>query len=108
MQHIFVIEDDENICNLITIALEGYGYRVTSYEAAEPALESIETEKPDLAIFDLMLPGMDGLEAIAYLRRQKSTHAMPLMILTARDKEYDKVIGLDGGADDYLTKPFSV
>ena len=109
MQKIFVIEDDENIRNLVKIAMEGYGYQVCAYETAEEALENIEAEKPDLAVFDLMLPGMDGLAAIKLIRkRSDSLKYIPIIVLTARDKEYDKVVGLDGGADDYVTKPFGV
>lgn len=107
-QKIFVIEDDENIRNLVKIALEGYDYQVCSFETAEAALTCIESEKPDLAVFDLMLPGMDGLTAIAHIRKIESIKHMPIIVLTAKDKEYDKVVGLDGGADDYMTKPFSV
>lgn len=107
MQKIFVIEDDENIRNLVKVALEGYGYLVMSFENAEDALEVLEEEKPDMAIFDLMLPGMDGLSAISKVRTEL-TSKIPLIILTAKDKEYDKVMGLDGGADDYITKPFGV
>ena len=106
MQKIFVIEDDENIRELVRIALEGYGYEVQAYETAEAALDCIETEKPELAIFDWMLPGMDGLEAIRIIRDKAEIRDMPIILLTAKDKEYDKVVGLDGGADDYMTKPF--
>ncbi|HKM03529.1 MAG TPA: response regulator transcription factor [Lachnospiraceae bacterium] len=108
MQKIFVIEDDENIRNLVKIALEGYGYNVHTFEAAEPAIACIELERPDLAVFDLMLPGMDGLEAIRKIRNKELVKETPVIILTAKDKEYDKVVGLDGGADDYITKPFGV
>ncbi len=108
MQKIFVIEDDENIRNLVKIALEGYGYEVMTFETAESALSCIQVEKPDLAVFDLMLPGMDGLEAISKIRKQEDIKNMPLIVLTAKDKEYDKVVGLDGGADDYMTKPFGI
>lgn len=109
MQKIFVIEDDENIRNLVKIALEGYGYRVDAFETAEEALDNLEKEKPDLAVFDLMLPGMDGLSAIRMIReRNDELKKMPIIVLTAKDKEYDKVVGLDGGADDYVTKPFGV
>ena len=109
MQKIFVIEDDENIRNLVKIALEGYGYQVSSYETAEEALEELEKERPDLAVFDLMLPGMDGLAAIRLIReREDDLKNIPVIVLTAKDKEYDKVVGLDGGADDYMTKPFGV
>lgn len=108
MEKIFVIEDDENIREMIRIALISYGYEVRDFEAAEPALSCIEQEKPDLAIFDLMLPGMDGLAAIRIIRNKPSIGTIPIIVLTAKDKEYDKVIGLDNGADDYMTKPFGV
>ena len=80
---IYIIEDDENIRNLVQVALNGSGYETAAFETAEEALGAFKVKAPQLAIFDLMLPGMDGLE-------------------------YDKVAGLDGGADDYMTKPFSV
>ena len=108
MEKIFVIEDDENIRELVQIALEGYGYEVEAFETAEKGLKRMEEAAPDLAVFDLMLPGMDGLTAIRRLRERKPIRNMPVIILTAKDKEYDKVAGLDGGADDYMTKPFSV
>lgn len=107
-QRIFVIEDDENIRELVKVALEGYGYQVDAFETAEAALAEMESVKPALAIFDLMLPGMDGLAAIKKIREEKRISEMPIIVLTAKDKEYDKVVGLDGGADDYMTKPFSV
>lgn len=107
-QRIFVIEDDENIRELVKVALEGYGYQVDAFETAEEALVEMEAVKPALAIFDLMLPGMDGLAAIKKIREEKKLSEMPIIVLTAKDKEYDKVVGLDGGADDYMTKPFSV
>lgn len=107
-QRIFVIEDDENIRELVKVALEGYGYQVDAFETAEAALVEMEAVKPALAIFDLMLPGMDGLAAIKKIREEKKLSEMPIIVLTAKDKEYDKVVGLDGGADDYMTKPFSV
>ena len=109
MQKIFVIEDDENIRNLVKIALEGYGYQVLAFETAEEALELVGKEQPDLAVFDLMLPGMDGLSAIRLIRnRDDEIKNIPIIVLTAKDKEYDKVVGLDGGADDYVTKPFNM
>lgn len=108
MQKIFVVEDDENIRELVKVALEGYGYQVEAFETAEAALECLAKEKPELAVFDLMLPGMDGLTAIRRIREDQSVADMPIIVLTAKDKEYDKVVGLDGGADDYMTKPFSV
>lgn len=108
MEKIYVIEDDENIRELLKVALEGFSYQIKAYEAAEPALIDMKEDKPDLAIFDIMLPGMDGLAAIRILRQDPRLKEMPIICLTARDKEIDKVAGLDVGADDYITKPFSV
>lgn len=108
MGFIYVIEDDESIRELIRIALEGFGYKIKAYEAAEPALENMKEEKPDLAIFDIMLPGMDGLSAIKLIRKDPALKDIPIICLTAKDKELDKVAGLDVGADDYITKPFGV
>ncbi|MDF2544201.1 MAG: hypothetical protein K0S47_3919 [Herbinix sp.] len=108
MERIYIIEDDENIRELLKVALEGFGYQIKAFEAAEPALELMKHEKPDLAVFDIMLPGMDGLSAIRLLRKDANLKNTPVIVLTAKDKELDKVIGLDVGADDYITKPFGV
>lgn len=108
MEKIYVIEDDESIRELLKVALEGFGYSIKSYEAAESALLDMKEDKPDLAIFDLMLPGMDGLSAIRLLRQDIQLKNTPVICLTAKDKELDKVMGLDVGADDYITKPFGV
>lgn len=106
--YIYVIEDDDNIRDLIEIALKGFGYRVRAFETAEEALAQMEADPPDLAVFDWMLPGMDGLAAIREIRGGRGMPQLPIILLTAKDKEYDKVAGLDGGADDYMTKPFGV
>jgi len=108
MGNIYVIEDDESIRELIRIALEGFGYKIKAFEAAEPALHNMKAEKPDLLIFDLMLPGMDGLSAIKYIRKDAAFKDIPIICLTAKDKELDKVAGIDAGADDYITKPFGI
>lgn len=108
MDKIYVIEDDESIRELLKVALEGFGYSIKAYEAAEPALLDMKEDKPDLALFDLMLPGMDGLSAIRLLRQDSQLKSTPVICLTAKDKELDKVMGLDVGADDYITKPFGV
>ncbi|MDO4437924.1 MAG: response regulator transcription factor [Eubacteriales bacterium] len=108
MEKIYVIEDDENIRNLLVIALTGFKYEAIAFENAEDALKNIEKDMPDMAIFDLMLPGMDGITAIGRVRKMPKLASIPIMILTAKDKELDKVIGLDGGADDYMVKPFGV
>lgn len=105
---IFITEDDESIRALIKVALEGYDHKVYDFETAEEALETAEKIKPDLAIFDVMLPGMQGTEAVKRLRQEDKFKKLPIIILTAKDSEIDKIIGLDSGADDYVTKPFSV
>ncbi|MGI6029918.1 MAG: response regulator transcription factor [Eubacteriales bacterium] len=107
-QLIYVIEDDESIRELIRIALESYAYQVRAFETAEEALARIVEERPDLAIFDIMLPGMDGVEAVKQLRQLPGVGHTPVLFLTARDTELDKVTGLDSGGDDYMTKPFGI
>lgn len=107
-QLIYVIEDDESIRELIKVSLESFSYRVETFETAEEGLNAIDEQMPDMALFDLMLPKMDGLTAIKQLRKNPKTEDLPVIILTAKGTEIDKVIGLDGGADDYITKPFGV
>ncbi|MDO4266390.1 MAG: response regulator transcription factor [Eubacteriales bacterium] len=108
MEKIYIIEDDMNIRNLLTIAVNGFQYEAIAFENAEDALMHIEADRPDMAIFDLMLPGMDGITAIRKIREMPSVSRIPILILTAKDKEIDKVAGLDGGADDYMVKPFGI
>lgn len=113
---IYVIEDDENIRNLICVALSNFGYAPQGFETAEEVLEKVgltgkkgrEVESPALFIFDWMLPGMDGLTAVKKLRSAESFREIPVLMLTAKDRETDIVTGLDGGADDYMTKPFGI
>lgn len=105
---VYIIEDEENIRELIKFALESYSYTVETFENAESALTRIKEKQPDVAVFDIMLPQMDGIEAVKILRRSSQTAALPILMLTAKDSEIDKVVGLDCGADDYMTKPFSV
>lgn len=108
MKQIYIIEDDDNIRDLVKIALDSFGYSVTTFENAEEALLALEEKVPELAIFDIMLPGMDGLTAVKKIRASKIGNSLPIIILTAKDTELDKVNGLDSGADDYLTKPFGI
>ena len=105
---IYVIEDDQNIRDLVQVALEGNGYNVSAFETAEEALEAIKNKKPDLCLFDIMLPGMDGISAVKKLKEHKAYADIPIIHLTAKDSEIDKVKGLDSGADDYITKPFGI
>lgn len=108
MEKIYIIEDDENIRNLLKIALEGFGFEAEGFETAEEGLERIRQECPSMAIFDWMLPGMDGVTAIRHIRQTEGISGLPIMLLTAKEKELDKVVGLDCGADDYMVKPFGV
>lgn len=108
MERIYVIEDDDNIRNLLKIALEGFGYETEAFETAEEALARMQEAVPDLAIFDWMLPGMDGITAIKKIRQTEQMRHLPIIVLTAKEKELDKVVGLDCGADDYMVKPFGV
>jgi two-component system alkaline phosphatase synthesis response regulator PhoP len=104
---IFVIEDDESIRELIKLTLTSFSYDVEAFDNAEDALKAIAKSPPDLAIFDIMLPGMSGTDATARLRKSPKTKNMPIVLLTAKSAEMDKVSGLDCGADDYIVKPFS-
>lgn len=105
---IYVIEDDENIRELVKLALEGASFKAEAFETAEDALERIKYKKPDLALFDIMLPGISGVEAVSKLKAHDAYKDIPVIYLTAKDSEIDKVKGLDGGADDYITKPFGI
>jgi DNA-binding response OmpR family regulator len=100
---ILVVEDDERIRSSMRLALEGEGYLIDEAASGEEALDRFSLHQPDLALIDLMLPGMDGFEATRALRRQS---AVPIIIVTARTDTHDVVAGLEAGADDYVTKPF--
>lgn len=102
-----LVEDEEDIVKLVSYYLGNEGYAVKSARDGLDGLRLIEREKPDLVILDLMLPEFDGLEVCRKLRSQPATHAIPIIMLTAKGEETDKVVGLEMGADDYLTKPFS-
>ncbi|MCD7947112.1 MAG: response regulator transcription factor [Oscillospiraceae bacterium] len=105
---IVIAEDDESIRRLLEVALKSHGYTPVGFPDAVSALEEIRREPPGLVIFDVMMDGMDGFEAVARLRQDPRTAQLPVILLTAKSTEVDKIIGLDAGADDYVTKPFSV
>lgn len=105
---IFSVEDEVHIQQLIKYNLEAAGYRVATFESGEQLLQECKHTSPDLFILDLMLPGMDGLEVCRSLRQNPTTKNIPIIMLTAKSEEFDKVLGLEMGADDYITKPFSV
>ena len=104
---ILTVEDDEDIQELIRYNLTQEGYRVLVAGTGEEALKVARSKKPDLILLDIMLPGMDGLEVCRLLSAQDETQAIPIVMLSAKGEEADVVTGLQVGADDYITKPFS-
>ncbi len=105
---VLIIEDEEHISELIKYNLESAGYHVMAAYDGEEGLKMVSEFKPDLVILDLMLPKMDGISVCNKLRNQKETEEISIIMLTAKSSETDKIIGLEIGADDYITKPFSV
>jgi two-component system alkaline phosphatase synthesis response regulator PhoP/two-component system response regulator ResD len=101
---ILLVDDEPNIVELARLYLERAGYRVAAVGDGRAALDRVAAEPPALMVLDLMLPGLDGYEVC---RRVRATSELPIIMLTARDEDLDKIIGLELGADDYLTKPFS-
>lgn len=105
---IFAVEDEVHIQQLIKYNLESNGYRVLAFESGESLLNEVKTTVPALFILDIMLPGIDGLEVCRQIRGNPRLKNIPIIMLTAKSEEFDKVLGLELGADDYITKPFSV
>ena len=106
--HIYIVEDDKNIREIEMFALKNSGYAVEEFENAKSFFSRITEKVPDLVLLDIMLPDMDGLEIVKKLRSRPDTVRVPIILVTAKTTELDKVKGLDIGADDYLTKPFGV
>lgn len=104
---ILCVEDDSSIAELLTFTLDVAGFAHVHCSSAEQALESTRQSAPDLAIIDWMLPGLSGVALIKKLREARHTRDLPIILLTAKSQEEDKVQGLEHGADDYITKPFS-
>lgn len=105
MRTVLVVDDEPSIVTLLKFNLEQAGYDVLTAEDGRKGLDTALKEKPDLIVLDLMLPGMDGMDVCKALRQEKLN--TPILMLTAKDDEFDKILGLELGADDYLTKPFS-
>lgn len=105
---IFFVEDDKNIRELVLYALKNSGFQAVGYEVASEFYEGLKRVTPDLIILDIMLPDEDGLHVLKKLKQSPDHKAVPVIMLTAKDSEYDKIQGLDSGADDYITKPFGV
>ncbi len=108
MALIYVVEDDKSIQEIETFAMASVGYRVEGYDTAEAFFAGLKKELPDLILLDVMLPDEDGLSIVKKLRSGQDTMAVPIIMVTAKTTELDKVKGLDIGADDYITKPFGV
>ena len=106
---IFVVEDDPNIRELVTYTLQSTGFDACGFENGSEFLKALsDGEKPELVLLDIMLPGEDGISILGKLRKKSATRDLPIIMMTAKGTEYDKVLGLDSGADDYITKPFSL
>lgn len=105
---IYCVEDDGCIRNLAVYALEASGFQAEGFPEGEAFFRAVEARKPELVLLDIMLPGMDGLEILKRLRADPTTARIPVIMATAKGTEFDKVQGLDLGADDYLAKPFGM
>ena len=106
--HIYIVEDDKNIREIEMFALKNSGYAVEEFENAKSFFSRTAEKVPDLVLLDIMMPDMDGLDIVKKLRSRPDTVRVPIILVTAKTTELDKVKGLDIGADDYLTKPFGV
>jgi len=106
-EKILVVDDEEDILELVRFNLSKEGYRAICAETGERAVQIARSEIPDLIVLDLMLPGIDGLEVTTSLKKNPETQHIPIVMLTAKGEESDVVTGLELGADDYVTKPFS-
>ncbi len=104
MAKLLVVDDERPIADILKFTLEKEGYQVVCAYDGEEALQMVQAERPDLILLDVMLPGRDGMDVCRIVRQ---SHQMPIIMLTAKDSELDKVLGLELGADDYVTKPFS-
>ena len=105
---IYLLEDDDSIRKLVIYALESQGYRVTGFSEPKAFRDAMRYELPDLLLLDIMLPGEDGMSILKQLRQSSRTKKLPVIMLTAKNTEFDRVEGLDSGADDYISKPFGM
>lgn len=105
---IYLLEDDESIRNFVSYALDSAGLETKSFDRPSAFWAATEKETPRLVLLDIMLPEEDGLQVLRKLRLRRETQSIPILMLTAKSTEYDKVVGLDSGADDYVAKPFGV
>jgi len=105
---IYYVEDDRAICELVVYTLINSGFEALGFENGKSFFSALKTTKPNLILLDIMLPGDDGIEILKLLRSDVSTKSIPVIMVTAKGSEYDKVLGLDLGADDYIAKPFGM
>jgi len=108
MKTIYILEDADSVRELVRYALETHGFKAKGFAAPDAMQESLDEEMPDLLLLDIGLPQKDGLTILRELRATERTARLPVILLTANSSEYDRIIGLDSGADDYVIKPFSV
>ena len=108
MSLIYIVEDDKNILEIESFALKNSGYDIRGFSLAKDFYYAMEDFLPDLILLDIMLPDEDGLNILQKLRKDPKTRSLPIILVTAKTSEIDKVKGLDAGADDYMTKPFGV
>ena len=108
MALIYIVEDDKNIREIESFALRNSGYQIRDFSCGKDFYQAVQEKKPDLVILDIMLPDEDGMEILQKLRKNPETKRLPIMMVTAKTTELDRVKGLDMGADDYMSKPFGV
>lgn len=106
-QTVVLVDDDENILTSVSMALEAEGYQVRTYPDSEEALAALVQRPADMAVLDIKMPRLTGMELLQKLRQSPATRQMPVVFLTSKDEEVDEIMGLSMGADDYITKPFS-
>jgi len=104
---IFVVDDEKDIRELVSINLKKYGFKSKEFEDGKSLLKALEKTRPDLILLDIMMPGIDGIELTKIIKQEKQYKNIPIIMLTAKTDETDKIVGLEIGADDYVSKPFS-
>src|SRR5438477_3280073 len=107
MERVLIVDDDPDIQRLVSYNLHQAGFQVATASTGRTALETVQKQPPDLIILDLMLPDVDGMEVCRTLRQRDNSRRIPIIMLTARSEEIDRVVGFELGADDYVMKPFS-
>ena len=107
-EKIFIVDDEEDIREILEVNLKNEGYEIYSFPSADKAMEKLDKIQPDLFILDIMMEGMDGYEFCRILRSSEKNKNIPIIFLSAKTEEFDKVLGLELGGDDYVSKPFGI